>query len=307
MNVPFLFAQDQAAEPLILPDSVQKAQWADTVSKLQSIEWGEMLTSFTSEAIWVILKIIVALVIYYIGKFCINWVVRLLEKSLERRQVDISLRNFLKSMLKVVFYLLLAMAVVQTLGINITSIIAIFSAATLAIGMALSGTMQNFAGGVMLLLLRPYRVGDYIEAQGQAGTVEEIMLFSTKILTADRQTIYIPNSSISTSIIDNYSHSELRRVDITLSIVYGNDVDVARKALLEIAAADKRILKDPETVVVVSNLAESALQLSLRAWVKNGDYWGVRFDLNEKIYKELPKTGVHFAYPHLDVCVKKEN
>lgn len=306
MKLPLLFAQGESAEPLMLPDSLQKQQWAQTYEKITTLDWSEMLQGFLSDAIWVGVKIVVALVIYWIGRLFIRWVLRLMEHSFERKKVDVSLRSFLKNMISVVFYLLLAMAVVQTLGVNVTSIIAIFSAATLAIGMALSGTMQNFAGGVMILLLRPYRVGDYIEAQGQSGTVEEIMLFSTKITTADRQTIYIPNSAISTSIIDNYSHSELRRVDIKVSISYGDDVDVARKALLEMAAADKRVLKDPETVVFVAELSAASVNLSLRMWTKNSDYWGLFFDMNEKIYKELPKHGLRFPYPQLDVHITKE-
>lgn len=306
MKIPFLFAQSESVEPLMVPDSLQKQQWAETIQKISTLDWNEMLQNFVSDAIWVGVKILVALLIYWIGRLFIRWVMRLMDSSFERKKVDVSLRSFLKNMISVVFYLLLAMAVVQTLGVNVTSIIAIFSAATLAIGMALSGTMQNFAGGVMILLLRPYRVGDYIEAQGQAGTVEEIMLFSTKIVTADRQTIYVPNSAISTSIIDNYSHSELRRVDIKVSITYGDDVDVARKALLDLAAADQRVLKDPAAVVFLSELGTESVNLSLRMWTRNADYWGLFFDMNERIYKELPKSGVRFPYPQLDVHITKE-
>ncbi len=306
-NFHFLMAQTETADPLVVPDSLQKVQWAQTIQNIQTLDWNEMLNNFATEAMWIALKIVVALVIYFIGRALVRWVLRLVEGLFERKQVDVSLREFLKNMISVVFYLLLALAVVQTLGINITSIIAIFSAATLAIGMALSGTMQNFAGGVMILLLRPYRVGDYIEAQGQGGTVEEIMLFSTKIVTPDRQTIYVPNSAISNSIIDNFSHSDLRRVDISVSISYGDDVELARKELLALAAADERVMKDPETVVLLASLDDSAVKLSLRMWVKNANYWGVLFDMNERIYKTLPQKGLHFPYPHLVVNVRKEN
>ncbi len=306
MKLPFLYAQSEAAEPLILPDSLQKQQWADTIEKLSTFDWTEFWNGILADAMWVGLKMAVALLIYWVGRLLIRWVVRLMERAFERKQVDVSLRSFLKNMISVVFYLLLAMAVVQTLGVNVTSIIAIFSAATLAIGMALSGTMQNFAGGVMLLLLRPYRVGDYIEAQGQSGTVEEIMLFSTKVVTADRQVIYIPNSAISTSIIDNYSHSALRRVDIKVSISYGDDVDKARAALLRLAAADKRVLNEPETVVYLTELAPGSVNLSLRMWTKNEDYWGLYFDMNEAIYKQLPNEGIHFPVPQLGVHMNKQ-
>lgn len=301
-----LLAQAEPAAPLMLPDSVQKARWADTIQKIATVDWHDLLKDFVSESIWIGLKILVALAIYFVGRAIVRWILRVMERSFERRKVDASLRTFLHNLVSVVAYLLLLLAVVQTLGVNATSIIAIFSAATLAIGMALSGTMQNFAGGVMILLLRPYRVGDFISAQGQSGTVEEIMLFSTKITTVDKQTIYIPNSSISTSIIDNYSRSELRRVDVTVSISYGDDVDVAREAILEICKADARVLDDPAAVVYVAALADSSVNLSLRAWVKNADYWSVFFDLNERIYKTLPQRNIHFPFPQLDVRITKE-
>lgn len=301
-----LLAQAEPAAPLMLPDSLQKARWADAIQKIATVDWHDLLKDFVSESIWIGLKILVALAIYFVGRAIVRWVLRVMERNFERRKVDASLRTFLHNLVSVIAYLLLLLAVVQTLGVNATSIIAIFSAATLAIGMALSGTMQNFAGGVMILLLRPYRVGDFISAQGQSGTVEEIMLFSTKITTVDKQTIYIPNSTISTSIIDNYSHSELRRVDITVSISYGDDVDVAREAMLELCKADDRVLTDPEAVVYVAALADSSVNLSLRAWVKNADYWSVFFDLNERIYKTLPQRNIHFPFPQLDVRITKE-
>ena len=201
---------------------------------------------------------------------------------------------------------MLLLAIVQTLGVNTSSFLALFASAGLAIGMALSGTLQNFAGGVVLLILRPYKVGDYIASQGQSGTVESIGLFSTCLKTPDNQTIYVPNNTIATSIIDNYSQSETRRVDWTLSISYGDDVDVARKAILEMLASDERVLTDPVAVVWVANLGESSVDLTIRAWVKNSDYWGVKFTMNERMYKELPKKGINFPFPQMDVHVKKD-
>ena len=301
-----LFVQSEPpAGPIILPDSVQKAQWAETIQKLAHLDFGEMLHELISDAIWVGLKILVALGIYFVGRFILRWIMRVMDRHFERRQVDISLHTFLKSVVRVVFVLLLFMAVVQTLGVNITSIIAIFSAATLAIGMALSGTMQNFAGGVMILLLRPYRVGDFISAQGQSGTVAEIMLFSTRIVTPDHQTIFVPNSSIATSIIDNYSHAELRRVDIHVGISYGDDVDKAREAILEICRRDPKVLDDPEAEVFVNGLGDSSVNLILKAWVQNADYWEVFYRLNEAIYKTLPEKGLRFPFPQLDVHFDK--
>ena len=252
---------------------------------------------------WILLKVVLALAIYFIGKQLIKWVVRIMDKAFERHNVETSLRSFLRSVVKVLLLLVLILAVVQTLGINTSSFLAIFASAGLAIGMALSGTLQNFAGGVILLLLRPYKVGDYIEAQGQSGTVASIGLFSTCLKTPDNQTIYVPNNAIATSIIDNYSQSETRRVDWTVTISYGDDVDVARREILAMLAADKRVLTETAPVVLVSSLGESSVKLSVRAWVANSDYWGLYFDMNEKIYKELPSKGIHFPFPQLDVHV----
>jgi len=202
--------------------------------------------------------------------------------------------------------LVLALVVVQTLGVNVTSLIAIFSAATLAIGMALSGTAQNFAGGVMILAVKPYRVGDYITAQGQSGTVQEIKLFSTVITTVDNQTIYIPNNVIATGIIDNYSTATTRRTDWSLALSYGDDVEVARRVILEMLSADERILKEPAPVVWLNALEDSCIRLTVRAWVKNSDLWEVFFEYNERFYKELPKAGLRFPFPQLDIHVKNE-
>ena len=196
--------------------------------------------------------------------------------------------------------------IVQTLGVNVTSLIAIFSAATLAIGMALSGTAQNFAGGVMILLMKPYRVGDFISAQGQSGTVREIKLFSTVITTGDNRTIYIPNNMIATAIVDNYSTAPLRRVDWTVGISYGDDIEAIRAAILAQLATDARILKEPAAVVWMSALADSAVTLTVRAWVNNADYWNVFFEHNEKFYTQLPEKGAHFPFPQMDVHVKHE-
>ena len=278
----------------------------DTISTLANMDLHTLVTTLLHDAVSIAMKIILALVIWFIGRWIINRIVKLLDNIFERRNVDVSLRTFLRNLVRVVLTLLVILTAIQVLGVNITSIIALFASATLAIGMALSGTMQNFAGGVMILLFKPYRVGDYISAQGQAGTVTEIMLFSTKILTTDHQTIFIPNSSIATSIIDNYSTAELRRVEVKAGISYGDSVDVAREAILDICKEDTRILNEPETVVYVSELADSSVNLIVRVWVKNADYWNVLFDLNEKIYKTLPTKGANFPFPQLDVHLKKE-
>ncbi len=289
----------------MLPDSVQKANLAETIDKVVHMDYRAFFMGMLGDAVWIVLKIVLALLIYAAGRWIIRRIVRVLDAVLERRQIDVSLRSFLRHTMRVVFSLLLILSVIQTLGVNVTSIIALFASATLAVGMALSGTAQNFAGGVMILLMKPYRVGDYISAQGQSGTVKEIKLFSTVILTADNQTIYIPNNTIATAIIDNYSTAELRRVEWTVGISYGDDVDVARRTILELLEADPRVERSPAPVVWVAALADSAVNLSVRAWVKNADYWNVFFEYNEKMYKTLPEKGIGFPFPQMDVHVKR--
>lgn len=292
--------------PVIVPDSVQKAHFAEAVNRIVNLDVSELVGSLLRESVWIVIKVLIALAIYFVGRWIVRRVLRVVDVAMQHRNVDTSLRSFTRNTISAVFTLLLILIVVSTLGVNVTSLIAVASAATLAIGMALSGTAQNFAGGVMILLMKPYRIGDYISAQGQSGTVRDIKLFSTVITTADNQTIYIPNNSIATAIIDNYSTAELRRVDWTVGISYGDDVDAARKAILSMLAADSRIMPDSAPVVWVAALADSSVNLSIRAWVKNGDYWNVFFEHNEQFYKELPKAGISFPFPQMDVHVKKE-
>ncbi len=301
-----LFTQTDTINNLIQPDSVQKAQFVEAVTKIANTDYRQLLIDLANEAMWIGLKIVLALLVWWVGRWLIRKVLVMLEKLFLRKNIEHSLRLFLHNLVNTVLVLLLILTVVQMLGVNVTSILALFASATLAIGMALSGTMQNFAGGVMILLLKPYRVGDYISAQGQSGTVKEIQLFSTSIETPDKQTIYIPNSSISTAIIDNYSTSDLRRADITVSIAYGDDVDVARAEIMALIKADERILTEPAPAVIVSALAESSVNLAVRMWVRNGDYWGVIGDMNERIYKVLPTKGINFPFPQLDVHVHND-
>lgn len=291
---------------LIVPDSVQKARLAEVVTKITETDYAELINTLLSQAVWVALKIFLALLIYMVGRLVTRWILRIMDRTFERRDVETSLRSFLRSVVKAVMTILVILASVQTLGINTTSFLAIFASAGLAVGMALSGTLQNFAGGVILLLLRPYRVGDYITAQGQSGTVKNIGLFSTQLSTGDNRIIYVPNSAISTDIVDNYSQATKRRVDWNISIRYGDDIDVAREAILAMLAADKRTLKEPaEPIVAVKELGDNAVILLVRCWTANTDYWDLFWDMNEKMYKELPKKGINFPFPQLDVHIKQ--
>lgn len=302
----FNFLVADTPESLVVPDSVQKANFAEAVDKIAHLDIHSILQSLLSDSIWILIKIILALIFYYIGRWLLKRLISIIDRAMEHRKVDVSLRSFVRNTVRVFFMLLLLMIVVSTLGINVTSLIAVFSAATLALGMALSGTAQNFAGGVMILLMKPYRVGDWIASQGQAGTVIEIKLFSTVINTADNQTIYIPNNAIATSIINNYTTASNRRVEWLIGISYGDDVDVARAAVLAILAGDKRILPTPAPVVYVTALADSSVTISVRVWVKNADYWDVLFLYNEQFYKLLPEKGINFPFPQMDVHMKKD-
>ncbi len=303
----FNFLSTQAEAPMMVPDSVQKAKFAAAVEKIADIDVHEVARNLLQEAVWVLVKIVIALVIFYIGRWILRRLVRMIDFAMERKGVDGSLRAFTRSTVGAVFMLLLVLVVVSTLGVNVTSLIAVASAATLAIGMALSGTAQNFAGGVMILLMKPYRVGDFISAQGQSGTVREIKLFSTVITTGDNQTIYIPNNSIATAIIDNYSAADLRRVDWNFAIAYGNDIDMVRTLVTAKLREDARVLAEPAPEVWITSLEMGLVKVSARAWVKNADYWDVFFKYNERFYKELPAEGVVLPTPAMNIQLKKDN
>lgn len=305
MNILLQTPTPEHIDKLIVPDSIQKARLADTIQHITSLDYEQVLTNLLQEGCWVVLKMVLAFVIYFLGKWLIHWIIRLMDKGFERRNADASLRTFLRSLVKAVMMVVVVLIVVQTLGINTTSFIALFASAGLAVGMALSGTLQNFAGGVVVLLLRPYRVGDYIVSQGQAGIVDAIGLFMTRIRTTDNRTIYVPNNTISTSIIDNYTQSETRRLSWTVGISYGDDVDAAREAIMKMFAVDGRILATPAPEVYVDALADSSVNLLVRAWVKTADYWDVNYAVNEWLYKELPKCGINFPFPQMDVHLTK--
>ena len=283
----------QQEKAVALGQTLQNMTFEDIISML--VEWGVEIAA----------KIAIALAIYFIGRWLIGRLVKVVNKICDKRGVEVSLQRFFNNMIKVVLYICLVLTIVGVLGIDTTSLIAMFASASLAIGMALSGTMQNFAGGVMILLLRPYRIGDYVEAQGQAGTIKEITLFNTVITTVDNKIIYVPNNTISSGIINNYSQAATRRVDWNISISYGDDVEVARRVLMQMMTEDKRVKQDPAPVVYLTSLGSDTVNISARAWVDNADYWGVYFELNERIYNELPKHGLRFPFPQLSVHIEK--
>ncbi len=252
-------------------------------------------------------KLLGAILVWIIGSWVIKVIMKNFSKFLEKRNMDASLKPFLKSLFGILLRVMLVISVLGMVGIQMTSFIAILGAAGLAVGMALSGTLQNFAGGVMILLFKPFKVGDFIDAQGHSGSVKEIQIFNTILTTPDNKTIIIPNGGLSNSSMTNYSTEPLRRVDWTVGIGYGDSIEKAREVLKKLADDDKRILKDPEVFIGISELADSSVNFAVRAWVKAEDYWGVFFDMNENVYNTFDKEGLNIPFPQMDVHLHKND
>ena len=246
-------------------------------------------------------SIVVAVVTYFVGKALISLVNRMLSGMMERRNVDPAIQSFAKSLANILLMILLAISVVSALGVNTTSFAALLASGGVAVGMALSGNLQNLAGGIVILLFRPFKVGDYIEAQGTGGTVGEIQIFHTILTTSDNKKIYLPNGALSSGNITNYSKEPLRRVDFTVAVEYGEDIDKVRKALKDILDKDERVLQEPAPVIVLGALADSSVNITVRVWVKSENYWNVFFQTNETIYNEFNRQGINFPYPQLTI------
>jgi small conductance mechanosensitive channel len=250
-------------------------------------------------------RLIGALIVLAIGWWIIKIIQNSLRKGFEKREMEPSLRGFLNSIIGILLKIMLLITVVTMLGVEMTSFIAILAAAGLAVGMALSGTLQNFAGGVMILLFKPFKVGHYITAQGHSGTVNEIQIFNTVLKTPDNVTIIIPNGGLSTSSMTNYSMEPRRRVDFVFGIGYGDDVDKAKKVLKKLIDEDERILQDPEPFIAVKELGDSSVNLVVRVWAEAANYWAIYFDMHEKVYKAFDKEGLNIPFPQMDVHVHK--
>ena len=354
-----------------LPAPEEVAQtWQQKLSSLSSLSFEQFMEQAISAILHGLVKVAIALAVFFIGKWIINRIHSFVAKAFVRRNVELSLRTFLLSLIHIILMLILIVIVIGILGINTSSFLAIFASAGLAVGMALSGTLQNFAGGVMILLFKPYKVGDFIEAQGYSGTVKEIQIFNTILNTVDNKSIFIPNGGLSTGSIKNYSKEDYRRVDWTVNIAYGNDYDVAKNAIAAILSSDNRIVKqyieddreerknakqtetgtadvpneeepekkglgrlfhhkkklaahlqalskeeattilpaakaDRSPFIALGALSSSSVDIIVRAWVPASEYWNVLYDINERIYKELPKAGIDFPFPQLDVHLSK--
>lgn len=357
-----------------LTDSIPTVK--ESLQTLKTMPFDDLINSLANDLAKFAISLAIAIFVFYVGKFIIRKLYTLVAGIMIRRHVDRSLSTFILSLIRIVLYFILIVTVIGILGINTSSFIALFASAGVAIGMALSGTLQNFAGGVLILLLKPYKIGDYIEAQGFAGTVTEIQIFHTIICTPDNKSIIIPNGGLSTGSINNWSREDYRRVEWTVALSYGDDVEVARRTILDLFSADDRIVKqtleqdrldrideesrqhsnqeadmeiehtpkkrsllyrmfhrkhsdlksrlesmrmeeetkikaftptiDRRPTVALSELADSSINLTARAWVQSKDYWSVYYDFNERIYNELPRHGLSFPFPQMDVHITKE-
>lgn len=248
-------------------------------------------------------KLLLALVSLIIGLWVISLVTKGLRRGLEKRNVDPSLAPFLITLLSWIFKVMLFISVVGMVGVEMTSFVAILGAAGLAVGLAMQGTLQNFASGVMILLFKPFKVGNFIEGAGHTGTVKEIQIFNTILNTPDNKRIIIPNSSLANSSLTNYSAEATRRVEWTFGIAYGDDYDKAKGIIQQYIDEDDRIMRDPEPFIALSALADSSVNIVVRVWLDPSNYWGVFFDMNEKVYKGFPKAGLNIPFPQMDVHV----
>lgn len=246
-------------------------------------------------------NILGAIIIYVIGRFLIGLIKKGINAYLERRNIEPTVKSFVKSMVNISLTVLLVIAIISRLGIETTSIAALVASAGVAIGMAFSGNLQNFAGGVILLLLRPFKIGDYIVAQNAEGYVKEIQIFHTVLTTYDNRTIYVANGSLSSGVITNMSQQENRRVDWTVSMEYGQDFEKAKELLLDIISKESLILPNPAPFVAIKELNTSSVDLIVRVWVKSADYWTVYFELRREVYETFLKEGINFPFPQITV------
>ncbi|MDR0295063.1 MAG: mechanosensitive ion channel [Prevotellaceae bacterium] len=269
------------------------------------VQVEELINKGIEIGVTAVSKLLLALLIWWIGSWLIRRARKLIKLLLEKRQVEPSLRSFLLSLINVVMIIMLVLIVVGTIGIDTSSFLALIATAGFGLGMALSGTLQNFAGGVMIMLFRPYRVGDFIETQGQSGTVTEIRIFSTILNTPDNKVIHIPNGPLSSSVVYNYSKEPLRRVNWDFTIAQGDDYDKAKAHILSLMAQDSRILDTPAApFVAINKVADGVVELTVRSWVNSADYWDVYFSINEKVYKTFASVGLRIPLPQLEVTAK---
>ena len=288
-----------------IQDTTAVNNMVDGVKKLATTPVSDWLPDLVKEYLVPFgIKLVAAIVVLLLGRWLIKLIKKALTKVMARRNVEPSLNSFLMSLVSVLLTFFLIMAIIGILGINTSSLVALLASAGLAIGMALSGTLQNFAGGVMIMLFKPFKVDDFIAAQGYEGKVNGIQIFNTTILTPDNKTVILPNGALSTGPVTNFNKETDRRVDWVFSISYGDDYDKAKAVLQQLCDADERILKEPKPVIELLKMSDSSIDITVRARVKPEDYWTVYFRMNELVYKTFPQEGLNFPFPQMDVHMK---
>ena len=268
---------------------------------LRSITWTDLMDFLSHQVLDFAERLIICIIIYIVGKKLIKFLNSALGKLMNSRKLDVSAISFLTSLVNILLTVVLLITIINIMGINNSSFIALFASFGVAMGLALSGTMQNFAGGVMILLFRPYKIGDYIQAQGQEGTVKSIQIFNTILTTPDHRTVYVPNGGLSNNIIVNFNNQQTRRVEWTIGVEYGTDYDKAKSVIQDILSSEKRILHEPSPFIVLKDLSDNSVDILIRAWVKRTNFWDVYYAINEQIYKVFTASGINIPFPQLTV------
>lgn len=286
-------AQVQQAADLLAKQAVADVEGLDKLSLIteQLVNWGIDAGG----------RIIGAIIVFIVGRLLVGLLNKLVARILDKRKVEVSVKTFVRSLVNILLTILLIVAVVGKLGVETTSFAALLASAGVAIGMALSGNLQNFAGGLVILLFKPYKVGDFIESQDVLGTVKEIQIFHTILTTVDNKVIYIPNGRLSSDVVINYSHQVTRRIEWVVGIDYGEDYEKVRQIVADILAAENRILLEPAPFVALHALAASSVNVVARVWVKSEDFWDVYFHINKTIYATFNEKGINFPFPQLTV------
>ena len=277
-----------------------------TMTALDQIDWNSMLTSTKTVAISFGGKLLVALIIFYVGRIVAKMLVKGIHKVMRAQEVDQILEMFVCNLAYWMVMVFVIIAAISQIGVQTTSLIAVMGAAGLAIGLALQGSLSNFAAGVLIVVFRPYRVGDFVEVAGISGSVVQVQILSTILKTGDNKQIVVPNAQIMNSIITNYSANNTRRVDMIIGVSYDDNLDKVRDTLRELVNADSRIMQDPECLIAVAELADSSVNFFVRPWVASSDYWAVKFDLTESIKKRFDQDGISFPFPQRDVHLYKQ-
>lgn len=264
-------------------------------------DWAELIELLKTTGVDLTINIVTAIVIFIVGKWVVGLITKGIRRLMQKQEIDKTLETFVSNLIRMVLMVFVIIAAISAVGIQTTSLIAVLGAAGLAVGLALQGSLSNFAAGVLIVLFRPYKVGDFIEGAGVAGVVVSVQILQTILKTGDNKQVIVPNSQIMGSIITNYSANETRRVDMVVGVSYSDDLDKVRKTLEELVAAEERILDDPACTIAVSELADSSVNFVVRPWVNTADYWGVMFDMTEAIKKRFDKDGISFPFPQRDV------